>query len=325
MKIVTDRSTAFHGLEPSADGFFEELVLSLSQNPKSIPAKFLYDKTGSELFDQICCLDEYYPTRTEMQILRTHVAEICALFGSDCRLIELGSGSSAKTRILLDHLPDLTAYVPVDIAADHLLQSAGRLNQIYPEIYITPVCADFTSTLTLPEPPYATQRTVAFFLGSTIGNLEPAEAEEFLRTIARLCGDSGGLLIGVDLKKDRHTLERAYNDALGTTAAFNLNLLTRINRSFNAGIRCDQFRHHAFYNEELGRIEMHLVSLVDQIAQLNGTPIVFRQGEHIVTEYSYKYAASEFANLAARAGWSVKRFWDDRGRLFSVQYLEVLS
>jgi dimethylhistidine N-methyltransferase len=323
MKILSDPSPSLHDLEPSPDRFFDELFLGLSRGPKSIPSKFLYDKTGCELFDQICCLDEYYPTRTEMLILQDNVAEICTLFGPECRLIELGSGSSAKTRVLLDHLYEPAAYVPIDIARDHLLQSTARLARIYPELCMTPVCADFTSALTLPEPPYAMQRTVAFFPGSTIGNLQPTEAEKFLRRIAILCGAGGGLLIGVDLKKDRLTLERAYNDARGITAAFNLNLLTRINRLFNAEIRSDQFQHYAFYNEEFGRIEMHLVSLVDQTVQLNGTPLVFGQGEHIVTEFSYKYTVREFAELAARSGWTVKRLWTDAARLFSVQYLTV--
>jgi L-histidine Nalpha-methyltransferase len=323
MKILSDPSPALHDFEASADSFLDELFFGLSKDPKSIPSKYFYDKTGSELFDQICCLDEYYPTRTEMLILRNNVAEICTLFGSGCRLIELGSGSSAKTRILLDHLHEPAAYVPIDIAGDHLLQSTARLARVYPELCITPVCADFTVGLTLPESPYSPKRTVAFFPGSTIGNLEPVEAGKFLRKIAILCGAGGGLLIGVDLKKDRPMLECAYNDARGVTAAFNLNLLTRINRSFNAGIHNDQFQHYAFYNEEFGRIEMHLVSLVDQTAELNGTPFFFGQGEHIITEYSYKYAPREFAKLAARSGWRVKRFWTDPAKLFSVQYLEV--
>ena len=187
MKIISDLSPALHDFEPSVDSFFDELLLGLSGNPKSIPAKFFYDQTGCELFDQICCVDEYYPTRTEMQILRDNVAEICTLFGPECRLIELGSGSSAKTRVLLDHLYKPAAYVPIDIARDHLLRSTARLARIYPELCMTPVCADFTSTLTLPEPPYAMQRTVAFFPGSTIGNLEPVQAEKFLRRIANLC------------------------------------------------------------------------------------------------------------------------------------------
>jgi dimethylhistidine N-methyltransferase len=259
-----------------------------------------------------------------MGILREKATEICALFGPECRVVEFGSGSNAKTRILLDHLHAPAAYVPVDIALEQLLQGSASLARLYPELCITPVCADFTTAFTLPEIARPVRRTVAFFPGSTIGNLEPAEAENFFRKISLLCGPDGGLLIGVDLKKDRLTLERAYNDALGVTARFNLNLLTRINRAFGAGIRQDQFQHHAFYNEEFGRIEMHLVSLVEQTIQLNGTAFSFKEGEHIVTEHSYKYSLDEFAKLAARAGWAVKGIWTDAADLFSVHYLAVV-
>src|SRR6516165_9975427 len=205
MKVPTDAYPALHDLEPSVD----ELLLGLSRHPKSIAPKFFYDQIGSQLF-----------------------AEICALIGPECRLVEFGSGSNAKTRILLDHLRAPAAYVPVDIARAQLLQCSARLASSYPKLRITPVCADFTTAFTLPEIPRGVRRTVAFFPGSTIGNLEPAEAENFLRRIANLCGAGGGFLIGVDLKKDRLTLERAYNDARGVTARFNLNLLARINRSF---------------------------------------------------------------------------------------------
>jgi len=324
MKVRSDAHPALHDLEPSVDAFHAELLRGLSRRPKSIAAKFFYDETGCQLFDEICCLDEYYLTRTEMRILREKAAEICALFGPDCRLIEFGSGSNAKTRILLDHLHAPAAYVPVDIALEHLLRSSAKLARAYPELCITPVCADFTTAFTLPETPCPVRRTVAFFPGSTIGNLEPAEAENFFRRISLLCGRGGGLLIGVDLKKDRLTLERAYNDARGVTARFNLNLLTRINRSFGAAIRPEKFQHHAFYNEEFGRIEMHLVSLVEQTIQLNGTTFSFQEGEHIVTEHSYKYSVDEFAKLAERSGWAVKRLWTDDASLFSVHYLAVV-
>src|SRR5580698_7872345 len=290
MKVRSDAHPALHDLEPSVGAFLAELLRGLLQRQKSIAAKFFYDEMGSQLFDEICTLEEYYPTRTEMSILREKAAEICSLIGPDCRLVELGSGSSAKTRILLDHLQAPAAYVPVDIALEQLLQSSARLALVYPELCITPVCADFTTAFTLPEMPSPVRRTVAFFPGSTIGNLEPAEAEDFFRKIAILCGADGGLLIGVDLKKDPLTLERAYNDARGVTARFNLNLLTRINRSFGAGIRQDEFQHHAFYNEEFSRIEMHLVSLAEQTIQLNGTGFSLQEGEHIVTEHSYKYS-----------------------------------
>ena len=324
MKVRSDAHPALHDLEPSVGAFLAELLRGLSQRPKSIAAKFFYDEMGCQLFDEICSLDEYYLTRTEMRILREKVAEICALFGPECRLVEFGSGSNAKTRILLDHLHAPAAYVPVDIALEQLLQCSARLARVYPELCITPVCADFTTAFTLPEMPCPVRRTVAFFPGSTIGNLEPAEAENFFRKISLLCGADGGLLIGVDLKKDRLTLERAYNDARGVTARFNLNLLTRINRSFGAGIRQDKFQHHAFYNEEFGRIEMHLVSLVEQTIQLNGTTFSLQEGEHIVTEHSYKYSLDEFAKLAGRSGWAVKGLWTDAANLFSVHYLAVV-
>ena len=323
MKVPSDAHPALHDLEPSVDAFLAELLRGLSRHPKSIAAKFFYDEMGCQLFDEICRLDEYYLTRTEMCILREKAAEICALIGPECRLVEFGSGSNAKTRILLDHLHTPAAYVPVDIAREHLSRCSASLARVYPELCITPVCADFTTAFTLPEIPGPVRRTVAFFPGSTIGNLEPAEAENFLRRISLLCGAGGGLLIGVDLKKDRLALERAYNDTRGVTARFNLNLLTRINRSFGAGIRRDRFQHHAFYNEEFGRIEMHLVSLVEQTIQLNGTTFSFQEGEHIVTEHSYKYSADEFAKLAGRSGWAVKRLWTDAANLFSVHYLAV--
>ena len=323
MKARSHASPALHDLEPSIDAFFDELLLGFSRHPKSIAPKFFYDEIGCRLFDEICRLDEYYPTRTEMRILEERIAEICALVGPECRLVEFGSGSNAKTRILLDHLRAPAAYVPVDIARADLLRCSARLAHVYPELRITPVCADFTAAFTLPEMPGGVRRTVAFFPGSTIGNLEPAEAEDFLRKTATVCGAGAGFLVGVDLKKDRLTLERAYNDARGVTARFNLNLLGRINRAFDAGIRVDKFQHHAFYNEEFGRIEMHLVSLVEQTVQLNGSTFSFDEGEPIVTEHSYKYSVDEFVALAGRSGWAVKKLWTDPANLFSVQYLAV--
>ena len=323
MKTPDEALPALHDMEPSFDAFCHEILAGFSQRPKRIAPKFFYDETGCRLFDEICRLDEYYLTRTEIGILREHVTEICALLGPECRLVELGSGSSVKTQILLDHLRAPAAYVPVDIARTDLLRGSARLAHAYPKLCITPVCADFTTAFTLPEMPCAMRRTVAFFPGSTIGNLEPTEAENFLRRTAILCGAGGGLLIGVDIKKARLTLERAYNDARGVTARFNLNLLARINRSFGAGIQCDNFQHRAFYNEEFGRIEMHLVSLIEQTMQLNGTTFSLAEGEHIVTEHSYKYSVDEFANLAGRSGWAVKKVWTDAANLFSVQYLAV--
>jgi dimethylhistidine N-methyltransferase len=321
IKSDGDPSDSFQDVGPSPEAFRREVLRGLSEHPKRIAPKFFYDEIGCQLFDEICQLDEYYPTRTEIRILQENIREICLALGPECRVVEFGSGSGLKTRILLDHLFSPVAYVPVDIARAYLLRCSARLGRIYPELRVLPVCADYTAEFLLPEPPLPARRTVAFFPGSTIGNLEPSEAEHFLRRIAGLCGQGGGLLIGVDLKKDRHTLERAYNDVRGVTAAFNLNLLTRINRAFDARIRRDRFRHHAFYNEGRGRVEMHLVSLVPQTVRLNGAEITFRQNESVITEHSYKYSVEGFAELAARAGWTVQKLWMDAGHLFSVQYL----
>lgn len=314
-------SGSFHDFEPSLDAFRREVVRGLSERPKRIAPKFLYDESGCRLFDEICRLDEYYLTRTEVGILQDNAAEICAALGPGCRLVEFGSGSSTKIRILLDRLSSPAAYVPVDIAREHLLRCSARLSRVYPSLSVLPVCADYTADFRLPAMPCAPRRTVAFFPGSTIGNLEPPEAEHFLHRLAAFCGQGGALLIGVDLKKDRHTLERAYNDARGVTAAFNLNLLTRINRAFGVCIRSESFRHHAFYNEAFGRIEMHLVNMAEQTVQLDGTAIAFGRGESIGTEHSYKYSIEEFEKLAAHSGWTLESLWLDAGRLFSVLYL----
>ncbi|HEY0791842.1 MAG TPA: L-histidine N(alpha)-methyltransferase [Chthoniobacterales bacterium] len=316
-----DAPQSLRDLEPSQEAVRREILHGLLEHPKRIAPKFFYDETGCKLFDEICQLNEYYPTRTETGILEGNIQEICAALGPECRVVEFGSGSGVKTRILLDHLFSPAAYVPVEIARAYLLQCAARLARSYPELRVLPVCADYTTDFVLPEPPVPARRTVAFFPGSTIGNLEPAEAERFLRRIAAMCGEGGGLLIGVDLKKDRDTLERAYNDSRGVTAAFNLNVLARINRTFNARIPRKTFRHHAFYNEGPGRIEMHLVSRVAQTVQLNGANITFERGEPIVTEHSYKYTLDGFAELAARSGWVVQKHWVDAHQWFSVQYL----
>ncbi len=307
--------------EPYQDGFRDEVLRGLAQRPKRIAPRFFYDEVGCQLFEEICQLEEYYLTRTEIDILRENATAICRALGPDCLLVEFGSGSNVKTRILLDHLFAPAAYVPVDIARTSLLRCSARLSDDYPDLCVLPVCADFTTDFALPEIPPLLQRIVAFFPGSTIGNLEPAEAEDFLRRTAVLCGPGGGLLIGIDLKKDSNRLERAYNDARGVTAKFNLNLLDRINRSFGTDIPCENFRHYAFYNEELGRIEMHLVSMAEQIVQLNGARIAFAEGEQITTEHSYKYTVREFADLATRSGWSVRELWTDPEQLFCVLHL----
>ena len=307
-------------LDLSTATFLDEVEAGLRQPQKAIPSKFFYDRRGSALFDRITALDQYYPTRTETAIMERHVGAMARRVGREALLVEYGSGSSTKTRILLDHLR-LAAYVPIDISCEHLLRTSEKLAEAYPDLDVRPVCADYTSAFALPD--VQARRTVVYFPGSTIGNFKPEEAEAFLRRIADVCGRGGGLLIGVDLKKDRATLEAAYDDGEGVTALFNLNLLRRINRELGADFDLDAFAHRAFYNADEGRIEMHLVSLKDQRVRLNGTSVAFEEGETIHTENSYKYSLGGFARLAARAGFAVEAVWTDADDRFSVQYLEV--
>ncbi len=309
--------------EPRLDTFAEEVIAGLQQDTKTLPCKYFYDERGSLLFDLICDLPEYYPTRTEMGIMRAHVGEMTALLGPGCRLVEYGSGSSLKTRILLDNAPGLASYVPVDISREHLYKSACALSETYPNLEVLPVCADYTQDFTLPWGSRAVTHSVVYFPGSTIGNFPPKQAAQFLRQIADLCGAGGGLLIGVDLKKAPQILEPAYNDAQGVTAAFNLNLLSRINRELGANFDLTQWEHFACYNPFQGRIEMHLVSLCDQQVEISGTQTCFEQDEMIHTESSYKYGLEEFGCLAGKAGWKVEKVWTDADCLFSVQYLTV--
>jgi dimethylhistidine N-methyltransferase len=307
---------------PPADDFLDDVITGLSGLPKSLPCKYFYDERGSELFAQICELEVYYPTKTELAIMHRHAAEMASLIGRRARLVELGSGSSTKTRILLDRAEHLEAYVPVDISADYLARAAARIAADYPHVPVLPVAADYSRPFALPEPNRAA-RTVVFFPGSTIGNLVPATARRFLRTFARVAGPRGGLLIGVDLKKDPRVLHAAYNDPEGVTAEFNLNLLRRINRELEGDFDLSRFRHEAFYDQKEGRIEMQLVSLARQIVCVAGTRFSFCENEPISTEYSYKYDTSEFAKLAASAGFALRRTWTDERAYFAVQYYAV--
>lgn len=314
---------SLHDLSPGQTASLNEVLRGLSSPQKELPCKLFYDERGSELFEQITALDEYYPTRAEQRIMRAAVGEIAERIGPDCLLIEYGSGSSQKTRILLDHLARPAAYVPIDISCEQLRESANALADSYPGLRVLPVCGDYTADLRLPEELPASKRRVAYYPGSTIGNFVPRDARRFLARIAEVCGEHGGLIIGVDLKKDPLMLHRAYNDALGVTAAFNMNILARLNREFRADFALDQFRHYAFYNPVFERVEMHLISLCDQVVNIANRQVHFGRGESIWTEASYKYNPQGFAELAASAGWRVEQVWtDDRG-LFSVQYLEV--
>ena len=301
--------------------FMREVIAGLSAEQKRIPSKYFYDEKGSQLFDEICELEEYYPTRTEMGIMTQYVDEMIECIGKDAALIEYGSGSSLKTRILLENHNALASYIPIDISKEHLHASAARLRALFPHIEIAPVHADYSSEIMLPEPWQHTGRKVVYFPGSTIGNFTPDEAVDFLKRVRNLCSPSGGLLLGVDLKKDVNRLEAAYNDAKGVTAAFNVNVLDRINRELGANFVTQDFAHHAFYNEEAGRIEMHLRSEKDQVVAVGGERFAFDAGETIHTENSYKYTLKEIAVVGREAGLKVERVWTDEAHLFSVQFL----
>jgi dimethylhistidine N-methyltransferase len=311
-------------LEPERARILEEVLEGLHATPKRLPCKYLYDERGSELFERICGLEEYYPTRTELSIMRHDVDEMARLLGPRCMVIEYGSGSGVKTRILLEALVDPVAYVPVDISRDPLLRSAQSLDRRHPDLEILPVCADFTEPFALPQPRREPARRAVFFPGSTVGNFDPPDVVKFLAHIAEQCGPRGGLLIGVDLPKDRRLLEAAYDDREGVTAQFNLNLLRRLNRELGADFDLGRFRHRAHYDEERGRVEMRLVSHVAQSVRIAGTPIHFATGEWIHSESSYKHGLERFAGFAAAAGLVVRKVWTDPASLFSVQYLEPL-
>ncbi|APX89442.1 L-histidine N(alpha)-methyltransferase [Brevirhabdus pacifica] len=294
-------------------------VEGLSTSPKRAEAKFFYDEEGSRLFDRICELEEYYPTRTETAILRARAPELAEWVPEGAALVELGSGSSTKTRILLDALPGLGAYVPLDISAEHMQASARALAAHYPALDIHPVAADFTRAIELPGDLRAMPKLL-FFPGSTIGNFTPPEAVELLRRL-RGIDNVAGFVLGVDLRKDEDVLVRAYDDAEGVTAAFNKNLLRRMNTELGADFDLDRFGHEARWNEACSRIEMHLVSTCDQSVRVAGHRIDFARGESIHTESSHKYSVDGFREMAATAGWSADETWvDDRG-LFSVHVL----
>jgi dimethylhistidine N-methyltransferase len=254
--------------------------------------------------------------------MQANVREIAKLVGPEASLIEFGSGSSVKTRILLEHLDSLAAYVPVDISRDHLVAAAVELARDFPNVEVLPVAADFTQPFALPQPKVMPLRNIVYFPGSTIGNFLPESAHSLLEVMYQEAGKDGALLIGVDLKKDRGVLERAYNDSAGVTAQFNLNMLRRLNAEFEASFDVSRFEHRATYNEDCGRIEMHLVSRQDQAVTVAGVPFKIRKGESIRTECSHKYTLDEFGEMVARAGFTVKRVWTDEHDLFSVQYCE---
>ncbi len=311
--------------QPSAESFLDEVLAGLGQSPKTLPCKYFYDQRGSRLFDQICDLNEYYLTRTELAIMETFAPQMAEQIGPGVMLVEYGSGSSVKTRILLDHLVDVAAYVPVDISRKHMLQTSNDLSQRYSGLEVLPVCADFTMDFELPTPRREPTHAAVYFPGSTIGNFRPPEAEKLLSRIAPLCGVGGGLLIGIDLQKEAEILEAAYDDAKGITAEFNLNLLHRINRELDGDFELQQFQHVATYNQRLGRVEMFLQSLRDQTVTVSCSTFSLAANEVICTEYSHKYTVAGFAQLAAKAGLTLRRQWTDDQQRFAVLHFAVAA
>lgn len=309
----------FFDSQPDNDDFLEDVLRGLSSEPKSIPPKYFYDRRGSELFDEICTLPEYYPTRTEVALLENYAHEIATLTGPGSVLVEIGSGASKKVRLLLQALRP-AAYVGVDISKDFLLASTRRLASDYPWLTVHAVCADFSQGFELPRS-QSDGRKLAFFPGSSIGNFKPEDAEAFLKLLGKHLGPDSALLIGVDLKKDPTILHAAYNDAAGVTAAFNLNLLTRIKRELGSDLDVNAFGHRALYNLDAGRVEMHLVSLLEQRIQIAGQQFPFADGETIHTENSYKYTVEEFQALASRAGYRCEQIWTDEQEQFGIHYL----
>ena len=302
--------------------FRDDVLRGLNSPVRSIPSKYFYDEHGSLLFDQICELHEYYPTRTETRIMQRSAKMMATCIGTNTRLVEYGSGSSLKTRILLNQLNELDSYLPIDISREHLHAAAKNLAREYPHHNIQPIVGDFTKPINLPEPCSSQTSTCIYFPGSTIGNFTNEEASELLHSMRSTAGAHGSLLIGFDLLKDKHTLEAAYNDRDGVTAQFNLNLLSRINRELDAQVDVASFKHKAIFNEEAGRIEMRLRSLRNQSIRIDDHFFHINEGDEILTEYSHKYTVECFTTMADEAGWSCRAVWHDPQTYFAVMYLE---
>lgn len=306
---------------PPDNALLQVVQRGLRSQPKRLPSWLFYDEQGSALFEQICEQPEYYLTRTEIALLNEHAGDIAQVLGPDVRLVEYGSGHAIKTRLLLEHLATPVAWVPIELSTDPLRRGMERMAELFPQLPIQPLAVDFTRPLRLPVPPRAPRRTVVYFPGSTIGNFEEREAAQLLRKMRGEMGDNGGILVGVDLKKDRATIEAAYNDRAGVTAAFTLNMLTRLNRELGCNFELSAFRHRARYNAMAGRIETHIVSLREQRVRVGRLQVLFREDEAMLVEYSCKYSLEDFATLAATAGLAVQRAWFDPETMFSVQYL----
>jgi L-histidine N-alpha-methyltransferase len=320
--LSTQERVRIVDLHPKLGDLQAEAVEGLRRPEKSLPCKYFYDSLGARLFEAITELPEYYPTRTELGIMSGAVHEMAEAIGPHATLVEFGSGVGLKTQKLLDSLIDPTGCVLIEISRAALEASAHQLADRYDDMEVIAVCADYTQPLRLPRPHRPSARTVAFFPGSTIGNFTHGEAVSFLRRVADLVGQGGGLLVGIDRKKDPKVVEGAYNDSLGVTAAFNLNILRRLNQS-GANFDLGKFRHHAPYVPAEGRIEMRLVSQVDQAVQVGGAEVTLSAGEHIVTEHSHKYDLDQFEGMARSAGFRLTQEWSDENDWFSVCFLEV--
>jgi L-histidine Nalpha-methyltransferase len=310
-----------------ADALTNGVLEGMRKHPRQLSPVWFYDELGSFLFDNICELPEYYLTRTELQIMREHAGDMAHQIGPDAAIIEFGSGTSTKTRELLNHLEKPAAYIPVDISRDHLLDAASAIARDYSSLRVIPICADFTRQFDLPTTVHSARRRVVYFPGSTLGNFAQEDARGLLQRMRHIIGGNGAVLIGIDLKKDPRILERAYNDRAGVTAEFNVNALRHLNRELGTDFDLDAFEHAAVWVEDQSRIEMHLVSKRDQVVHVGDESVNIEKGEHLTTEFCHKYTLESFADLAATAGLSVSRVWMDAAKLFSVQLLEprVLS
>ena len=319
MNVHTAALAKAYRFDEPTSAFARDVVDHLAQQPKRLSPKYFYDAAGSELFEQITRLPEYYPTRTELGILKDRGSEISAIIPNGAALVEFGAGATTKVRLLLDRCA-FSAYVPVDISGDFLNAQAARLRQDFPDLDVYPVAADFTAPFALPDAIAGTPK-VGFFPGSTLGNFEPDEASRFLRSARDILGEGAQMVIGVDLEKDERLLYDAYNDAAGITARFNLNVLDRINRELGGNFDLSAFTHRAIYNRDRHRIEMHLISRKAQTVRLLGRTFSFRPGESIHTESSYKYSLERFTALARGSGWTMRTSWTDAASMFSVHVL----
>jgi dimethylhistidine N-methyltransferase len=308
------------GAAASLAAYRHEILAGLTAANKRLSPTWFYDERGSQLFDEICTLPEYYATRTELTLLRANAAQLAALAGARAEVVELGAGSSLKARLLLGSLEEPASYLPVDVSADYLEQQAAEIAALFPNVAVSPVAADFTRPFTLPQR-LVRERTLVFFPGSTIGNFSRARGAALLASLAERLG--GALLLGVDLCHDPNVLRPAYNDTRGVTAAFNLNLLARLNRELDADFDLDEFEHHAVYDAVQARIEMRLVSRRAQLVNVGGVPVRFRAGEHIVSEHSHKYFAHEVVGMARSAGWRMAQSWIDDDERFGVYFFRA--